>query len=208
MTATPHNGKETDFQLFMALLDGDNGMGHLVMRYATQTAIAKAKQSGVGVASVMHSTHYAAGAYWALMAVEQDMIGLVYPGINRLDYDFNVHGGVFPSHVENHRDPRTGRWLERVKRSLATITRGFTAGRMVGEYRVTGLIGEGGMGTVYAGIQPLIGKKVAIKVLKAELSRDPEVMERFLAEARAVNRIGHSNIVDVFSFGAFSDGAQ
>jgi serine/threonine-protein kinase len=79
---------------------------------------------------------------------------------------------------------------------------------MVGEYQVTGVLGEGGMGTVYSGVQPLIGKKVAIKVLKAELSRDPEVMERFLAEARAVNRIGHPNIIDVFSFGAFPDGAQ
>jgi serine/threonine-protein kinase len=79
---------------------------------------------------------------------------------------------------------------------------------MVGEYQVTGVIGEGGMGTVYAGVQPLIGKKVAIKVLKGELSRDPEVMERFLAEARAVNRIGHPNIIDVFSFGAFPDGSQ
>ncbi|HEY3354076.1 MAG TPA: serine/threonine-protein kinase [Polyangia bacterium] len=89
-----------------------------------------------------------------------------------------------------------------------TLAGASLVGSMVGEYQVTGLIGEGGMGTVYSGIQPLIGKKVAIKVLKAELSRDPEVMERFLAEARAVNRIGHPNIVDVFSFGAFPDGAQ
>jgi eukaryotic-like serine/threonine-protein kinase len=81
-------------------------------------------------------------------------------------------------------------------------------GAMVGEYQVTTLIGEGGMGTVYGGIQPLIGKKVAIKVLRGELSRDPDVMVRFLAEARAVNRIGHPNIVDVFSFGAFPDGTQ
>jgi serine/threonine-protein kinase len=81
-------------------------------------------------------------------------------------------------------------------------------GAMVGEYQVTTLIGEGGMGTVYGGVQPLIGKKVAIKVLRGELSRDPQVMLRFLAEARAVNRIGHPNIVDVFSFGAFPDGTQ
>ncbi len=81
-------------------------------------------------------------------------------------------------------------------------------GRMVGEYQVTGLIGEGGMGTVYAGVQPLIGKKCAIKVLHANLSKDPELMERFLSEARAVNKIGHPNIIDVFSFGNFSDGSQ
>jgi len=44
----------------------------------------------------------------------QDMIGLLYPGINRLDYDFNVEGGVFPSHIESLNDVRSARWLERV----------------------------------------------------------------------------------------------
>ena len=44
----------------------------------------------------------------------QDMIGLIYPGINRLDYDFRVEGGVFPAHIESLRDPETGRWLEKV----------------------------------------------------------------------------------------------
>jgi hypothetical protein len=44
----------------------------------------------------------------------QDMIGLIYPGINRLDYDFRVEGGVFPSHIESLNDARTARWLEKV----------------------------------------------------------------------------------------------
>ncbi|MGA2661515.1 MAG: hypothetical protein ABSH34_28880, partial [Verrucomicrobiota bacterium] len=44
----------------------------------------------------------------------QDMIGLVYPGINRLDYDFAVHGGVFPSHIESLNNFRAARWLQRV----------------------------------------------------------------------------------------------
>jgi hypothetical protein len=44
----------------------------------------------------------------------QDMIGLVYPGVNRLDYDFNIEGGVFPAHIESCRHPRVARWLERV----------------------------------------------------------------------------------------------
>jgi hypothetical protein len=44
----------------------------------------------------------------------QDMIGLVYPGINRLDYDFKANGGVFPAHIEPLRDVRAMRWLERV----------------------------------------------------------------------------------------------
>ena len=44
----------------------------------------------------------------------QDMIGLIYPGINRLDYDFAVHGGVFPAHIESLNRPAVARWLERV----------------------------------------------------------------------------------------------
>jgi hypothetical protein len=44
----------------------------------------------------------------------QDMIGLIYPGINRLDYDFAANGGVFPSHIESLNDVRVARWLERV----------------------------------------------------------------------------------------------
>lgn len=44
----------------------------------------------------------------------QDMIGLIYPGVNRLDYDFAVEGGVFTSHIESLADTRTARWLEKV----------------------------------------------------------------------------------------------
>jgi len=44
----------------------------------------------------------------------QDMIGLVYPGVNRLDYDFNHEGGVFPSHIESCNRPKVARWLEKV----------------------------------------------------------------------------------------------
>jgi hypothetical protein len=44
----------------------------------------------------------------------QDMIGLVYPGVNRLDYDFKIHGGVFPSHIESLNSAKHARWLEKV----------------------------------------------------------------------------------------------
>jgi serine/threonine-protein kinase len=81
-------------------------------------------------------------------------------------------------------------------------------GTMVGEYRVEGMVGEGGMGQVYGAIHPVIGKRAAIKVLRRELCSDAEAIERFVMEARAVNQIGHPNIVDVFSFGALPDGRQ
>jgi hypothetical protein len=44
----------------------------------------------------------------------QDMIGLIYPGISRLDYDAGVEGGVFPAHIESCRDPGVARWLESI----------------------------------------------------------------------------------------------
>jgi hypothetical protein len=44
----------------------------------------------------------------------QDMIGLVYPGVNRLDYDFRIHGGVFPAHIESLNSAKHARWLETV----------------------------------------------------------------------------------------------
>lgn len=53
----------------------------------------------------------------------QDMIGLVYPGINRLDYDLATNGGVFPVHVESLNSPRVARWLERVLHVLPIAPR-------------------------------------------------------------------------------------
>ena len=44
----------------------------------------------------------------------QDMIGLIYPGVNRLDYDFSVNGGTFPVHIESCNSLKVGRWLEKV----------------------------------------------------------------------------------------------
>jgi serine/threonine-protein kinase len=79
-------------------------------------------------------------------------------------------------------------------------------GAMVGEYRIERKIAEGGMAAVYEAVHPVIGKRVAIKVLSPEQCSDPVGVERFVQEACAVNRIGHPNIVDVFSFGQLSDG--
>jgi hypothetical protein len=53
----------------------------------------------------------------------QDMVGLIYPGINRLDYDFGVNGGVFPSNIESLSDGRVARWLERALHLLPIQSR-------------------------------------------------------------------------------------
>jgi serine/threonine-protein kinase len=82
----------------------------------------------------------------------------------------------------------------------------LAAGTPVGEYEIQEQIGEGAMGTVYSAVHPLIGKTVAIKVLKPELCANQASIDRFVQEAQAVNRIGHPNIVDVFSLGELPDG--
>jgi serine/threonine protein kinase len=79
-------------------------------------------------------------------------------------------------------------------------------GEEVGEYQVTARIGRGAYGTVYSAVHRLIGKKVAIKVLSASCSLRADLVSRFLAEARAVNQIGHPNIIDIFAFGRHRDG--
>jgi len=53
----------------------------------------------------------------------QDMIGLLYPGISRLDYDVGVNGGIFPCHIESCNEPGIARWLERVIRVLPVAPR-------------------------------------------------------------------------------------
>src|SRR5206468_1030124 len=63
------------------------------------------------------------------------------------------------------------------------------AGEKVGEYVIEEQVGRGGFGTVYRAVQPLIGKRVAIKVLARKYSADDVVVSRFVAEARAVNQI-------------------
>src|SRR5687768_17498356 len=79
-------------------------------------------------------------------------------------------------------------------------------GTRVGDYTIEGFLGAGAMGEVYAGRHPVIGKRVAIKVLKRELAADPEAAERFIREARAVNQVDHANVVDVFTIGRLADG--
>lgn len=84
----------------------------------------------------------------------------------------------------------------------------LAAGTMVGEYRIEGKLGEGGFGAVYRAVHPVIGKAAAIKVLSRQWSSNPQMVSRFIAEARAVNQIRHRNIIDIFSFGALADGRQ
>ncbi len=69
---------------------------------------------------------------------------------------------------------------------------------MAGSFRLQKLLGRGGMGVVYLGEHPIIGSKVAIKFLHESMCASPELVGRFYDEARAVNLIGHENIVCIY----------
>jgi serine/threonine protein kinase len=79
-------------------------------------------------------------------------------------------------------------------------------GRLVGSYRIVKLLGEGGMGAVYMGEHPAIGSKVAIKMLHQQFAAKQSIVDRFFNEAKAVNVIGHDNIVKILDFDVTQDG--
>ena len=74
-------------------------------------------------------------------------------------------------------------------------------------YRVEALLGEGGMGLVYRVIHTRLNKPLAIKVLRRENTKDPEVLARFRREAESASGIGNQHIVDINDFGELEDGS-
>jgi tRNA A-37 threonylcarbamoyl transferase component Bud32 len=72
---------------------------------------------------------------------------------------------------------------------------------IVGRYELEELVGEGGMSTVYRAYDTVLERRVAIKVLHEHFSRDPEYVERFKREARAIARLAHPNVVTVIDRG-------
>jgi serine/threonine-protein kinase len=73
-------------------------------------------------------------------------------------------------------------------------------GNIVGNYKILQQIGEGGMGAVYKGVDLMLEREVAIKVLRPELARQPQIVERFRAEAVTLAKLNHTNIATLHSF--------
>jgi hypothetical protein len=81
------------------------------------------------------------------------------------------------------------------------VARGDTLiGERLGQYRITGILGRGGMATVYRATQERLGRDVALKVLRAAPD-DPQATARFEREARSVARLSHPNILPVYDYG-------
>jgi len=76
-----------------------------------------------------------------------------------------------------------------------------------GKYRIESVLGRGGMGVVYAGLHTLLGKRVAIKILRVQFEDDADILSRFTQEARAASAIGSAHIIDITDFGEVEGGA-
>ena len=77
---------------------------------------------------------------------------------------------------------------------------------LAGKYMLEKRLGAGGMGEVYQAQNVLIGRQVAIKVLKAEHAQNTEIVTRFMREAKAANLVRHPNVVDVLDVGQDENG--
>jgi DNA-binding helix-hairpin-helix protein with protein kinase domain len=92
-----------------------------------------------------------------------------------------MRGGPSPKHPTLEA-PLLGRWLAE-------------------KYEITGVIGRGGLGTVYRGVQHPIGREVAVKVINPDRASDPTLRQRFTREASAAAALKHPNIVALYDYG-------
>lgn len=102
--------------------------------------------------------------------------------------------------------------LERVKGSPPAVGARREPDKYIGttidgRYIVESVLGEGGMGVVYKCRRKVFDRPAALKILRADLAKNPEVLERFVTEAKAASGIGNRHIVDVFDFGEVPDGS-
>ncbi|HRI51792.1 MAG TPA: serine/threonine-protein kinase [Pseudomonadota bacterium] len=101
--------------------------------------------------------------------------------------------------------PRDGAFLV-TQEDLAASENDPLLGRRVAEFAIVARIGTGGMGTVYRAIQTGVDRAVALKVLRSDLADDPQVVQRFLQEAKATARLRHRNLAITYTSGSTPDG--
>jgi len=77
----------------------------------------------------------------------------------------------------------------------------LAAGTQMGPYRIEGIVGEGGMGSVYRAFDSRLSRDVAVKILPPSVAGDPERLRRFEQEARAAGTLNHPNILTIYDVG-------
>ncbi|MBX7083182.1 MAG: protein kinase [Nannocystaceae bacterium] len=124
-------------------------------------------------------------------------------------------GGAYP--VEEGFCPMDGKRLRTIVASVTmpgeiadaaqdAFVQGLLGQVLDRRYRLDAVIGEGGMGVVFRATHVLIGKQFAVKVLRREHLDSPEVLQRFLLEARVASSLKHPNVVDIIDFGELPTG--
>jgi hypothetical protein len=97
-------------------------------------------------------------------------------------------GQASPTNMRHASDPLIGQTLD-------------------GRYKIERVLGEGGMGIVYKAVHTTLGKPLAIKVLRPEVSKNEEIVQRFRQEAQSASQIGNPHIIDISDFGTLTDGS-
>ena len=96
--------------------------------------------------------------------------------------------------------------LEMAAKAMAEETDRVLVGKQIGAYKITSLLGVGGMGEVYRAEDTRLGRNVALKLLSARFTEDPDRLRRFEREARAASALNHPNILTIYEIGK-ADGA-
>jgi serine/threonine-protein kinase len=89
---------------------------------------------------------------------------------------------------------------------ISTLQQEAFAARQVGQYRLKERLGAGGMGEVYLAEHRLLKRPCAVKLIRPERARDPDLLRRFEREVQATSRLSHFNTVEIFDYGHTEDG--
>lgn len=111
--------------------------------------------------------------------------------------------GKDPSHSGSSLDAREAAVLKQ----LAEVQDPYVGTLLSERYKIIKKLGAGGMGAVYLAEHVMIERRVAIKILSQDFAGKPDLVQRFIQEARAAARIGHENIVEVHDFGETASGS-
>jgi tRNA A-37 threonylcarbamoyl transferase component Bud32 len=105
-----------------------------------------------------------------------------------------------------HVCPNAGPGTVRLRKPQSSDPTDALIGRRVGGFVIERVIGEGGMGVVYLGTHPVLGRRVAVKVIRSDLAADEDVRRRFMDEARVLAALEDPHIVEIQDLSLLSDG--